>query len=112
MKIAVAAEENSLTSMTDDRFGRAKGFLVYDSETKAIQWIDNQKNSQASQGAGQKVAQTIIDSTAEILVAYDVGPKAFDLLKKSGIICYRLKEKVMVKEAITFSMEEKLEKIN
>jgi len=100
MKIAVPAESNSLHSLTDDRFGRAKGFLVYDTEAKIIIWLDNEQNANAAQGAGLKAAQSIIDSGAEVLVSYDVGPKAFDLIKKSGIIIHRLDEKIKVKDAI------------
>lgn len=100
MKIAVPAESNSLHSLTDDRFGRAKGFIVYDTETKTIVWIDNEKNANAAQGAGLKAAQSIIDSGAEALISYDVGPKAFDLIEKSGIIIHRLEKQVKVKDAI------------
>ncbi|MDD3804416.1 MAG: NifB/NifX family molybdenum-iron cluster-binding protein [bacterium] len=112
MKIAVPAEDKNLTSLIDDRFGRAKGYIVYDTENKTLDWIDNSKNANASQGAGLKAAQSIIDSGAETLLSYDVGPKAFELLKKSGIISYRIETKVKVNEAIVMFQENKLKKIN
>jgi len=112
MKIAVPAEEKNLTSLIDDRFGRAKGYIVYDTEKKTLDWIDNSKNSNASQGAGLKAAQSIIESGAEVLLSYDVGPKAFELLEKSGIMSYRIDAKVKVSEAIKLFQDEKLKKIN
>jgi len=112
MKIAVPAEDKNLESLIDDRFGRAKGYIVYDTETKILGWIDNQKNANASQGAGLKAAQSIIESGAEVLLSYDVGPKAFELLEKSGIISYRIETKIKVDEVIAMFQENKLKKIN
>lgn len=112
MKIAVPAEDNFLNSMIDERFGRAKGYLVFESEKKTIEWIDNQKNANASQGAGLKAAQSIIESGAEVLLSYDVGPKAFELLEKNGIMSYRIEKKVMVNEAINLFQQNKLKKIS
>ncbi|MGE3063031.1 MAG: NifB/NifX family molybdenum-iron cluster-binding protein [bacterium] len=112
MKIAIPAEENSLNGLADDRFGRAKGFVIYDTETKALNWVDNGENAKASQGAGLKAAQHVIEAKVEVLISYDVGPKAFELLKENGIMAYRLDSKMKVKDAITMYLENKLKKIN
>ncbi len=36
MKIAITAEEQKLTSRVDPRFGRAKWFVFYDTETEDL----------------------------------------------------------------------------
>ena len=44
MKIAVSSEGTSLDSQVDIRFGRAKYFLIVDSETMEVKPIENTQN--------------------------------------------------------------------
>ena len=85
MKIAISSQGNGLNSQMDPRFGRAKSFVIYDTETKNYQDVSNTQNLQATQGAGIQAAKTVIDSGAEILITGNVGPKAFSTLNSAGV---------------------------
>ncbi|HQO93156.1 MAG TPA: NifB/NifX family molybdenum-iron cluster-binding protein, partial [bacterium] len=56
MKIAVTTSGHDLNSPFESRFGRAPGFIVYDTETKEFEAIDNSMNLNAAQGAGIQAA--------------------------------------------------------
>lgn len=88
MKIAIPARQNSLDSEVYERFGRAKGFIIYDTDTGTHTWIDNKQSVQSTQGAGIQSAKNVIDSGAEVLIAGNVGPKAYSVLRASGVEVY------------------------
>ena len=85
MKIAFTTSGQDLAAELDPRFGRAKNFLIYDTETKHFEVIDNQQNLNAAQGAGIQAGQTIVKSGATALVTGHVGPKAYQVLAAAGI---------------------------
>lgn len=88
MKIAIPARKDSLESEIDERFGRAKGFIVFDTDTGQYKWASNTQSVQSTQGAGIQSAKNVIDSGAEVLIAGNVGPKAYSILKASGVEVY------------------------
>ena len=88
MKIAFSAQGKDTTSQTDPRFGRAKYFVVVDSETGAFTAHDNSQNLNAPQGAGIQAAKNVNDFGAEAVVSGNVGPKAFAALQTAGIEIY------------------------
>jgi len=85
MKIAVTAEGATRDSPVDPRFGRARGFVAYDSDTEQITFHDNTQNLNAMQGAGIQASRTIVDLGTRVLITGHVGPKAFDTLQAGGI---------------------------
>lgn len=86
MKIAVCTQSNDLQSAVDSRFGRTAWFAVYDDTTGQWEFITNNQNLQAAQGAGIQAAQAVIDAQADVLLACNVGPKAMAALTANGII--------------------------
>ncbi len=88
MKMAITVNGEDLNAEIDPRFGRAGGFIIYDTESEDIQFIDNTQNMQAMQGAGIQASRAIIDSGAQALVTGNVGPKAFTALNSAGIEIY------------------------
>lgn len=60
MKIALSANGRDLSAQLDLRFGRAKNFVMVDSETGEIQVVDNEQNLDLPQGAGIQAGQTIV----------------------------------------------------
>lgn len=88
MKIAVSAEGQYLSSTIDPRFGRAKGFIVYDTETRDFKYVDNKQNLESAQGAGIQSAVTVIDAGASAVITGNVGPKAFTALSKGEVDIY------------------------
>ncbi|MBU1221956.1 NifB/NifX family molybdenum-iron cluster-binding protein [Myxococcota bacterium] len=85
MKIAVTSEGNSSDSLFDSRFGRASWFMVYDTENKNWNAVDNAGNLNAVHGAGTQSAQNIINMGVSVLVTGHCGPKAQSVLQSAGI---------------------------
>lgn len=86
MKIAVTAlSGEGLSSKVDPRFGRARYFVIYDTESKETSVIDNSSNVNAQQGAGIQAAESIADSGARVLLTGHCGPNAFRTLSAAGI---------------------------
>jgi predicted Fe-Mo cluster-binding NifX family protein len=88
MKIAVSSEGQYLSSRVDPRFGRARGFVIYDTETKDFTYVDNKQNLDSAQGAGIQSAVTVIDAGASAVITGNVGPKAFATLSKGEVDIY------------------------
>ena len=85
MKIAISAAGKDLDSQVDPRFGRAAGFVIYNTENKTSEYITNAQNLNAVQGAGIQSARIIFGTGAKVLITGHCGPKAFTALKAAGI---------------------------
>ena len=85
MKVAIATQGPDMNSAVDPRFGRAKYFLVLDTETGDFTAHDNTQNLNASQGAGIQAGRNVIDLGVEAVLAGSVGPKAFATLQAGHI---------------------------
>lgn len=85
MKIAFPTAGSSLDSTIEDVFGRAKGFLIYDTETNEIKTIDNTSNLSAAHGVGMKSAEIISRADINVIVCKNCGPKAKDVLESAGV---------------------------
>mgnify|MGYP003990469223 CR=1 FL=1 len=88
MKIAISSQGKDMGSPCDMRFGRAKYFIVIDSDTGDFSAHDNSQNLNAPQGAGIQAAKNVNDFGADVVVSGNVGPKAFTTLKAAGISIY------------------------
>ena len=88
MKIAVTAQGTELSSEVDPRFGRARYFIVVDTESDAVTAHDNNQNIAAAQGAGIQAAQQVFELGVEALLTGNVGPKAFSTLQAGNIRVY------------------------
>ena len=88
MKIAVSSTGKSLQDKVDPRFGRAKGFVIFDTESGESRPVDNAQNLNALQGAGIQAADTVISQGAEVLITGHCGPKAFRTLQAAGVKIY------------------------
>ena len=85
MKIAVSSKGNNLESEIDPRFGRAGCFILVDPETMSFEVVENRQNLHLAQGAGIQAAQTIVEQGANILLTGNCGPKAFQVLRATGV---------------------------
>lgn len=103
MKIAITSTGNNLQSSIDPRFGRCAFFVIYDTETKGIEFIPN-PNLNATEGAGPASVQLVASRNIEKVVSGEFGMKIkplFDSLKVQMIV---------VKEAKT--IEQIIEMLN
>jgi predicted Fe-Mo cluster-binding NifX family protein len=83
--ITVHRDYEGLCASMDDRFGRAKAFLVVDKKTgKALEVLDN-SSGDVSHGAGTAAADLLNSAGVEAVVSGRFGPNALDALQAFGI---------------------------
>lgn len=99
MKIAITATGREMSSSVDPRFGRARYFIVVDTDTNEAAAHDNTQNLNAAQGAGIQAGETAARLGAAAVVTGNVGPKAFRTLNAAGVKVY-LCGQVSVAEAV------------
>lgn len=83
MKIAITSTGNSPEAKIDSRFGRCSYFVVYDTESRSIEFIPN-PNKENIEGAGPASVQLVASKGAEKVVSGEFGAKVkslFDSLK-------------------------------
>jgi len=88
MKIVVSAKGHDLNSEVDPRFGRAAGFILFDTETHDFMAVDNSQTLNTPSGAGIQAAETVSRLNADALITGHCGPKAFRTLRAAGIAIY------------------------
>ncbi|MCK9444779.1 MAG: NifB/NifX family molybdenum-iron cluster-binding protein [Tissierellaceae bacterium] len=92
MKIAMPVGKKDIATNVGTSFGRSPYFLVYDTETKESEFIENNA-AMSSGGAGVKAAQTVIDSDAAVLLTPQCGENAANTLKSANIEIYKTTSK-------------------
>ena len=100
-KLAISSEGPTLEDLVDPRFGRAGGFVIVDTETMSVSYIENGQSQAMAQGAGIQSAERIANAGAQVLLTGYVGPKAFQALNAAGIKVGQDLEGVTVGEAVT-----------
>lgn len=88
MKIVVSAAGQGLEAQVDPRFGRAAGFVLFDTQTREVRNVDNSQSLSAAQGAGIQAAEAVSRLGAECLITGHCGPKAYRTLQTAGIKVY------------------------
>lgn len=91
MKIAITSTGNSLESKLDDRFGRCSYFVIYDKETKSVEYILN-PNKTVDEGAGPASVQLIANKNVEKVISGEFGVKIKQLLDSLKIQMIIIKE--------------------
>lgn len=99
MKILITASGNKLNSEFDKRFGRAAWFCVYDDQTGLADFIEND-HLNASNGAGTKAAEMVVELEVNKVISGHFGPKAKDLLDKFNIQLETLQGDNLIVETI------------
>jgi predicted Fe-Mo cluster-binding NifX family protein len=88
MKVAVSSQGQSVSSDIDPRFGRTSGFVLFDTETLEVSFLDNSDNQSLAQGAGIKTAQALSKAGVQVVLTGQLGPKAAEALNHSNIAVY------------------------
>ncbi|MBN2378125.1 MAG: NifB/NifX family molybdenum-iron cluster-binding protein [Sedimentisphaerales bacterium] len=100
MKVAVTSQGQTLDSMVDPRFGRAKYFILVDTETGEFESVDNNQNFNAAQGAGIQSGQNVANLGVAGVITGNVGPKAFMTLNAAAIKVFLCPEQMTVQAAM------------
>ena len=77
-----------MSSMVDQRFGRAAAFVLVDTDSGEFRSENNAAGVAAAQGAGVQAAETVAGLGAKRLITGHCGPKAFRTLAAAGIEVY------------------------
>ena len=85
MEIAVTSKGTTLDDEIDPRFGRAPYILIIDTESLAVEPLDNSENVNAFKGAGIQAATMVADKGAEVLLTGYCGPNAFKTVQAAGM---------------------------
>lgn len=91
MKIIVPSDGKDMQSQVSTVLGRAPYFIVVDSDTMSYECIDNPA-TQAAGGAGIVAAQAILETGADIVITYQCGKNAADVLEQGNIQMVAAKE--------------------
>lgn len=91
MKIAIASKGNTLESTLDLSFGRCAYFIVYDKESKAMEFIPN-PNKDLEEGAGSASVQLVAARNVDKIISGEFGAKIKPLLDSLQIQMIVLKD--------------------
>jgi predicted Fe-Mo cluster-binding NifX family protein len=100
MKVTISAHGDDMDSLVDPRFGRARWFIVADTESDQWSAFDNRANVNASGGAGVQAGTTVAAHGAGALITGNVGPNAQRVLAAAGIDIYQVADRVTAHEAL------------
>jgi predicted Fe-Mo cluster-binding NifX family protein len=89
MKIAVTSLGESPDSPVDQRFGRARFFVLFDLDTEQWSAHENKQNLEAAQGAGIQAAQRVVELGAQAVITGHCGPNAFATLSAAEVAIYQ-----------------------
>jgi predicted Fe-Mo cluster-binding NifX family protein len=91
MKVAITSTGNNLESNLDQRFGRCSFFVIYDTETRGMEFIPN-PNKEAQEGAGPASVQLVASRDVKKIISGEFGIKIKSLLDSLKIQMIVLKE--------------------
>ena len=88
MKVVITSQGVDFSSQIDPRFGRAKYFLLVDTESSEITAVVNNEHINSVQEAWVQATQTVVILGAEAVIAGNVGPKTLGTLWAAGVCVY------------------------
>ena len=91
MKVAITSTGNTPDSKLDQRFGRCSYFLIYDTDTKGMEFIPN-PNKEAQEGAGPASVQIVASRDVKKVISGEFGIKIKSLFDSLRIQMIVLKE--------------------
>jgi len=91
MKVAITSTGNNLESTLDQRFGRCAFFVIYDTETKGMEFLPN-PNTDVQEGAGPASVQIVAAKEVKKIVSGEFGIKIKSLLDSLKIQMIVLKQ--------------------
>lgn len=82
MIVCITATDKHLDAPVDPTFGRARYFLVVDTDTETCDVVENMPSAH---GAGVQAAQIMVDKLVSAVLTGNVGPNAYQGLTAAGI---------------------------
>jgi predicted Fe-Mo cluster-binding NifX family protein len=91
MRIVVTANGDHLDAPVSPVFGRCPKYVFVDTETLALEAIENPALS-SSAGAGIQAAQFVVERGARAVLTGNIGPNAADVLQGADVPVYQVFE--------------------
>jgi len=88
MIVAIPTPGKDMDSRVDSRFGRAVGFILYDTESGRHKHVVNTLDELALEGAGVQAARSLLREKVGAVITGHCGPKAFHLFSEAGVAIY------------------------
>ncbi len=88
MKIAFPVSEKSIDADIHDSFGRAPYFLIYNTISKEVDYLDH-RTVAAQGGSGIRAAQVLADYGIKVIITSQCGENAEKFLRSSGVLIYK-----------------------
>jgi len=110
MKIAMPVNDKSIEGYVNNTFGRANYFLIHDTDSEGINFINN--TAAANQGgAGISAAQILVDQNIDCIITQRCGRNAADVFENANIKLYKSIQG-SIKENIEALKEDKLNELH
>lgn len=84
MRIAIASTGFSIESNISNQFGRSPYFVIYDTETKSLEFIPN-PHKDKEEGAGLAAVKLVVSRNIQKILSGDFGIKIKPLLDSQKI---------------------------
>jgi len=91
MKVAITSKGNNLDSKLDERFGRCSYFVIYDTETKGMEFLPN-PNKDVQEGAGPASVEIVASRNVQKIISGEFGIKIKPIIDSLQIQMIVLKE--------------------
>lgn len=88
MRVAVPVEHQTLKAEVCPSFGRAPFYVIYDTEKKTTEYLQNTATGSQG-GAGVQAAQLIVDQQVDAIITPRCGKNAAAVVQEAGIKLYR-----------------------
>ena len=112
MKVAITASGGDLNSPVDRVFGRARYFVITDTEETNVEVLENSQNVNAAQGAGIQSARQIANKSVDVVLTGNVGPNAFRALEAISIRVFQFgSDTLTVRDAVAAWKEGRLQEV-
>ncbi len=99
MKIAVCAKEKGMESIADDRFGRAEYYVIFDTDERGSETVENTAKGEPA-GAGGSAVRLLSKHDVEVVLVPELGPKAVDAVNGFEMKAFRYADRKTVRETI------------
>lgn len=82
MLVAVSAEDEGTGAWVSPHFGRAPGFVLYDSETEEVDFLENTGEHMGGSG---KPPDLLADANVDVVLCANLGRRAVAMFNDLGI---------------------------
>ena len=106
MKIAFATDGNNLKNKVALHFGRAKNFLIFDTEKETFEVFENPEIERKELPPDFLKSQNV-----DVVIVFSLGPRAFEKFKNYKIEVLKAIEGTILENLKTFE-ENKLKKLS